>query len=272
MFINAVSTSQFYGFNNNTGSFNGFMLNISNASHQLTFTGGYIGGGGTGIINLDGTNNGQIYDVAVTGAILRQSGSQSGPGVAITGNVARVAICANTWYANSVSQPLISDAGTNAARGNVYAGNAVSGIPGGLTVPVVVSGTAPQLVTATGNTGCPEIGPRTLAGPLAETPVALADGPAIAVNAALGNVFTVTLGGNRTLSNPVNPVPGQRLTFRVTQDGTGSRTLSYGTAYNFGSGIPSPTLTTTAGEWDYLGFIYNEVTTNWDFIAFANAF
>jgi hypothetical protein len=272
MFINAVSTSQFYGFNNNTGAFNGFMLNISNGSHQLTFTGGYLGGGGTGVINLDGTNSGQMYDIAVTGAILRQSGAQSGPGVPIVGDVARVAICGNTWYANSVNQPLISDAGTNVNRGNVYAGNAISGLPGALTVPIVISGTAPQLVKATGNTGVAHCGPLNVSGPVSEAPVALTDAASILVNAALGNLFTVTLGGNRALANPTNPAPGQRLTFRVTQDGTGSRTLSYGTAYNFGSGIPAPTLTTTAGEWDYLGFLYNEASSVWDFLAFANGF
>jgi Pectate lyase superfamily protein len=277
MFINAVSTSQFFGFNNNTGSFNGFMLNISNASHQLTFTGGYLGGGGTGIINLDGTNNGQIYDIAVTGTILRCSPSQSGPAVPIVGNVARVAIAGNTWYADSVNQALISDAGTNAARGNVYAGNAISGIPGGLTVPIVVTGTAPQLVTAVGNTGCPDLGARSFAGPLAETPVVLTDASSVAVNAAAGNFFTLlttsAVGSSRTLANPTNLTPGQRLTFRVTQPASGGPcALSFGTAYNFGTGIPTPALTAAASEWDYLTFFYNEASSVLDFVGFANGF
>ena len=63
-------------------------------------------------------------------------------------------------------------------------------------------------------------------------PSALTDGATIAVNAALSNNFTVTIAGNRTLSNPTNLVAGQILNFQVTQDATGNRTLAFGTNYN----------------------------------------
>lgn len=78
------------------------------------------------------------------------------------------------------------------------------------------------------------------------TPVALTDGATIATNAALSNVFTVTIAGNRTLSNPTNLVAGQSLTFQITQDGTGSRTLAFGTAFNWLSGA-APLLNSAAG-------------------------
>lgn len=82
-------------------------------------------------------------------------------------------------------------------------------------------------------------------------PSSLADGANISVNASLSNVFTVTLGGNRTLDNPTNLTAGQTFLFVLTQDGTGNRTLSYGTAYKFPGGV-TPTLTTTANAVDIL--------------------
>lgn len=102
--------------------------------------------------------------------------------------------------------------------------------------------------------------------------VALTDGATIATNAALGNVFTVTLGGNRTLSNPTNPTSGQKIVYRVTQDGTGSRTLSFGTAFRFSTDVPSPTLSTAAGATDYLGFIYNAAASKWDCLAVSRGY
>ena len=59
----------------------------------------------------------------------------------------------------------------------------------------------------------------------------------IAVNAALGNVFAVTLTASTgTLANPTNATrDGQPIRVRVIQDGTGGRTLAYGTAWDFGA-------------------------------------
>lgn len=96
--------------------------------------------------------------------------------------------------------------------------------------------------------------------------IALTDAATISVDASKGNLFTVTLGGNRTLGAPSNPKKGQMIVFRITQDGTGSRTLGYNAIYRFSSDIPSPTLSTGAGDTDYLGFIYNDADSKWDCI------
>lgn len=101
---------------------------------------------------------------------------------------------------------------------------------------------------------------------------ALTDAATIAVDASLAQVHTVTLGGNRTLGNPTNPVNGARLMFRVTQDGTGTRTLAYGSDYRFGAVVQQPVLSTTAGKTDYIGFIYNGAAVKWDCIAFARGY
>ena len=85
----------------------------------------------------------------------------------------------------------------------------------------------------------------------AVAPFALTDGATIAVDASQSNIFTVTLGGNRTLANPTNLVAGQTLIFYFTQDATGSRTLAYGTDFKFPGGV-APTLTTAANATDAL--------------------
>ena len=87
------------------------------------------------------------------------------------------------------------------------------------------------------------------------TPVALTDASTIAIDMSLGNNFTVTLGGNRTLGAPTNVTAGQSGVIVVTQDGTGSRTLGYNTIYKFAGGSSNaPTLTTTASAVDVLAY------------------
>ena len=91
------------------------------------------------------------------------------------------------------------------------------------------------------------------------TPVALTDASSIATDLSLGNNFSVTLGGNRTLANPTNMTAGQSGVIVITQDGTGSRTLAYGSYWKFAGGT-APTLTTTASAVDVLAY-YVESST-----------
>lgn len=85
----------------------------------------------------------------------------------------------------------------------------------------------------------------------------------ISVNAANGNDFRVTLTGTgATIANPTNPTDGQRITFQLTQDSTGSRTVTWGSAYNFGTG-GTPVLSTAANLTDVIGFVYNATKTQW---------
>ena len=91
------------------------------------------------------------------------------------------------------------------------------------------------------------------------TPVALTDAATVAVDLSLGNNFTLTLAGNRTLGAPTNVTAGQSGVIVVTQDGTGSRTLAYNSVYKFAGGT-APTLTTTASAVDVLAY-YVESST-----------
>jgi hypothetical protein len=121
-------------------------------------------------------------------------------------------------------------------------------------------------------TGVALLAGATFTGAVAPAVVALTDAATIAVNASLGNDFRVTIAGNRTLGNPTSPVDGQMITVLVTQDGTGSRTLSYGTAWEFSTGLPSPTLSTGANVTDALGFKYVASKSKWFLLAFLAGF
>jgi hypothetical protein len=91
----------------------------------------------------------------------------------------------------------------------------------------------------------------------------LIDAATIAVDAELGDIFPVTLGGNRAFGAPTHPSPGKRITFRIKQDGTGSRVPTWNAVYRFPGGT-APTLTTTANRTDYVHFMYNSTDSKWD--------
>lgn len=92
--------------------------------------------------------------------------------------------------------------------------------------------------------------------------VTLTDGATINTDASLSNNFVInTIGGNRTLANPTNLTDGMVLNWLIKQDGTGSRTLAYGSKFKFFDSIGSPeennVLSTGAGAVDLISGIYN---------------
>lgn len=82
----------------------------------------------------------------------------------------------------------------------------------------------------------------------------LTDGATITPDFNTSNNFTVTLGGNRTLANPTNLTAGQSGSIFIVQDGTGGRTLAYGTQYDFIGGT-APTLSTGANAVDRIDYV-----------------
>ncbi len=97
----------------------------------------------------------------------------------------------------------------------------------------------------------------------AVTPVALTDATPIAVDASLGNVFTVTLAhttATRKLANPTNLKAGQTLTFIVSQDTTGGAALTYDTYYKFPGGT-APTVTSAASAKSVVTCMADTTTT-----------
>ena len=89
---------------------------------------------------------------------------------------------------------------------------------------------------------------------------ALTDGATITIDMADSNNFSVTLGGNRTFANPSNDTAGQSGSIFITQDGTGSRTASWGTDWEWAAGT-APVLTTTAAASDRIDYVIKSGTS-----------
>lgn len=83
--------------------------------------------------------------------------------------------------------------------------------------------------------------------------VTIADAATITPNMSTFINAVITLGGNRTLANPTvaSSDVGKSGRIKIIQDGTGSRTLAFGSNWLFDGGIDF-ILTTTAGGVDYL--------------------
>lgn len=80
----------------------------------------------------------------------------------------------------------------------------------------------------------------------------LTSGATITPDGANGLNFKLTLAENATLANPTNFGVGRSGVIAITQDGTGSRTLAYGSNWKFPSG--APVLSTTAGAIDLIAY------------------
>ena len=88
----------------------------------------------------------------------------------------------------------------------------------------------------------------------------LTDGATITPDFATANNFTVTLAGNRTIANPSNLTAGQSGSIFIVQDGTGSRTASWGSYWDFAAGA-APTLTTDANGVDRVDYVVRSSTS-----------
>jgi hypothetical protein len=89
--------------------------------------------------------------------------------------------------------------------------------------------------------------------------VSLTDGTSVSISFQNGQNFHLTLEGNRTLESPNHSVPGQVGSIFLVQDGTGSRTLSYGANWEFPA-ASAPTLSTSAAAVDRLDYIVRTST------------
>lgn len=79
----------------------------------------------------------------------------------------------------------------------------------------------------------------------------------IAVDASLTNYFRIVLDQTTLeLDNPTSLKDGQALVFRVAQDATGGRLMTYGTKYKFPGGT-APTLSTGVSAVDIITGIYD---------------
>lgn len=79
----------------------------------------------------------------------------------------------------------------------------------------------------------------------------LVDQATVAWDMSTGFDYILTLGGNRTISNPTNTKVGQKGRLIIQQDATGSRTVTWGANFKFANGS-APVLSTAANAVDVL--------------------
>ena len=89
----------------------------------------------------------------------------------------------------------------------------------------------------------------------------LTSAASVTPNFADSNNFTLTLGTDVTLENPSNLVAGQSGSIFLVQDGTGSRSLSFGTYWDFAGGSAPTSITGTANAVDRLDYIVRSSTS-----------
>ena len=83
----------------------------------------------------------------------------------------------------------------------------------------------------------------------------LSDGATVNWDISAGNIGLWAIGGNRILAAPTNLVVGSSA-LRITQDGTGSRTVTWNSIFKW-SGGAAPVLSTAGGAIDIVSFIYD---------------
>jgi len=87
-------------------------------------------------------------------------------------------------------------------------------------------------------------------------PVILTPGVTVNTDAALSNNFTLTAAQNFTLANPTNLTDGMILNFRIKQDATGGRVVTWGSKFKFPGGTAG-VLSTTANAVDFMSCYYD---------------
>lgn len=188
----------------------------------------------------------------------------------------------------SFGRSLLTQADAAATRTTIGAGTSnfdgayasLSGIPSTFTpashnqawstitsTPTTLSGYG--ITDAVGTTGDQSIaGVKTLTDTLHLSITTITYGATMAIDAATANKFAITLAGNGTISNPTNAVDGRVITFRLRQDGGGSRIPVWDTKYRFAGDLATVTLSTTGGAIDRLAFEYDATDDRWDCISF----
>ena len=93
-----------------------------------------------------------------------------------------------------------------------------------------------------------------LSGQVGAAITAASDGSTITLDLGANTHQSVTLGGNRTFAAPSNQTVGQSGSIFITQDGTGSRTASFNSAFKFVGGT-APSLSTSANATDRIDYV-----------------
>jgi hypothetical protein len=229
-----------------------------------------VGSYGTVVLTQDGTGSRTITLPTIASVTNKVLGSTSTSTVALS-TTANSKDILNFYYDGTNCYWNIGQGYGDAASASSSTANLTTGVTG--TLPVANGGTGATTATAVlTNLGAAPLASPTFTGTatapiFASTPQALTDGTTIDWNPAQGLNASVTLGGNRTLSFTSTPTAGAYGTLVVTQDGTGSRTITLPSTTNKILGSTSTTtiaLSTAASAKDILNFYYDGTNCYWN--------
>lgn len=220
---------------------------------------------------LDGTGNWSVPAGGGGGGGINPPAGDIG-GTALAPTVVSTHLTAALPIAQGGTGQITAQAALNALAAAVTSGQFLRGNGTNVLLAAIQAADVPTLnQSTTGNaaTATNLAGGATVPAFLAPTVSGLTFAATILVNAALGNAFNITLTASTgTFGAPSNPVDGQVIRFRITQDGTGSRTVAWNAAYDFGT-AGAPTLSTAAGKVDIVAFEYIASLSKWAFLGIA---
>lgn len=87
-----------------------------------------------------------------------------------------------------------------------------------------------------------------------------------------GKTQAITLTGNPTINVSAAVTTGAELIIQLTQDATGSRTVTWGSNVAFGSDIASVTLSTAASKVDFVGLKWHAGKAKWLVVSVARGY
>lgn len=272
-FVEIIGTNGIaYQVNSPTGSANQVVFNTCHGYAQPANTGTYgwrfDGVGGTGHIRLVNCNAEQFVTAAYTDTYaydididfvhvtLRNSATLFD----LDGFNGRFR-CGRAYLEASATATIVDDDCTYAFSPNVIGPIGIYGSVGSTANAEIADTAVVRDVTFDGSGTFAGIAMKRPPAVVHHKTMTLTDAATITIDAQTGDDFRVTLGGNRTLAAPTNPSDGQHLTLLVTQDATGSRTLTWNAAFVFGT--ITNALTTTASRRDLFEFVYHSGLAKW---------
>lgn len=231
---------------------------------QSTLTLGNLTSPTTGVSIGSGT--GAVIGSGSTISVQTASGSQ--PGLLSSTDW-------NTFNGKQAAITVAAFSGSSLTNGATLSAGSLTFGPADATNPGMVKASGSQTLNATltlaqtvTTSASVVVGTRITSGV-----VALVDGSTPALDASLGNTFTLSTTTTPTIAVPSNPVSGQKIVIQFLASG-GARTLALNTGaggFRFGTDITALT-STTSGKTDYIGCIYNAGASFWDVVAYVKGF
>lgn len=86
-------------------------------------------------------------------------------------------------------------------------------------------------------------------------------------DATMGNNISITLTSSATINVPINAQDFEMFRYRIAQDAAGSRSITLGSGFAFGTDVSSATFSTAASKVDYLSCIYYSATSKCHIVA-----